>query len=56
MRICYRILPYSVADPDLELGGGGGSFVLLSMPGYPPSVISFFFLSKVRGEVTDTVN
>ena len=49
MRICYRILPYSVADPDLELGGGGGSFVLLSMPGYPPSVISFFFYPKLGG-------
>jgi len=33
-----------MVDPDLELKGGGGSFVLLSLPAFLPSVISSFFL------------
>ena len=32
----------SVADPDLELSGGGGGVVSLALLGILPSVISFF--------------
>ena len=34
----------SVADPDLELNGGG--FDLLALPAFLPSVISFFTRNK----------
>ena len=38
-----------MADPDLELGGGGGEFVfLLALPEFLPSVMSCF-LRKIRG-------
>ena len=41
----------SVADPDLELRGrgGGGGLDLLALLAFFPSVISYFFLPKIRG-------
>ena len=40
-----------MVDPDLELRDlrGGPSFVLLALPAFLPSVISSFFLPKIRG-------
>ena len=44
-------MPYSVADPDLELsgGGGGGAFDLLAMAAIFPSVISSFLTQNKGG-------
>ena len=39
----------SVADPDLELGGGGGSLDLLALLAFIPSVISSFFTQNKGG-------
>ena len=39
---------YAVADPDLELKGGGGRGDLLALPAFLPPVISSF-LPKIRG-------
>ena len=37
-----------MADPDLEITGGGEGvgFVLLDLPAFLPSVISFFFSTQ----------
>ena len=37
-----------MADPDLELRRGAG-FVLLALPAFFPSVISFFFFTQNKG-------
>ena len=37
-----------VANPDLELRRGAG-FVLLALPAFFPSVISFFFFTQNKG-------
>ena len=48
IRLKHRPLP--VADPDLELrGGGGGGLDLLAMPAIFPSVISSFFTQNKGG-------
>ena len=48
LTLSKRILERKpVADPDLELGGGGGS-IFLAPPGLFPSAISSFF-TKIRG-------
>ena len=48
--IIITTLPYAVADPDLELrgGGGGGVLDLLALSAIFPSVISSF-LPKIGG-------
>ena len=39
-----------MVDPDLELRGGGGGFLSLTLPAFLPSAILFFFLpEKKRG-------
>ena len=41
---------FAVADPDLELWGGGGGAVLIYLPCWPFSLQSFLlFLPKIRG-------
>ena len=41
---------YAVADPDLELrGGGGGGLDLLAMAAIFPSVVSYFFTQNKGG-------
>ena len=48
-RILYP--PNTVADPDLKLRGrGGGDFVLLTLPAFPPSVVSSFFIQSKVGK------
>ena len=40
-----------MADPDLKLRGrGGGDFVLLTLPAFPPSVVSSFFIQSKVGK------
>lgn len=46
--VIARVRYKAVADPDLEIRGGGGGFVLFSLPVFLPSVISSI-LPKIRG-------
>jgi len=42
MIFLIRTGDYPVADPDLELGGGGGGLFLLALPVFLSSAIHFY--------------
>ena len=49
MQYFLSYVTLTVADPDLKLKGGGGGLDLLAMAAIFPTVISSFFLPKIRG-------